>query len=83
MGIGPAEAIRGALDKAGLKLADMDIIEVRLQCRTVKPCAFVEGRPVVQIVRFHADLLARHFVAVAQILSGPLARRLRLMTGWF
>ena len=28
MGIGPADAIRGALQKAGLTLADMDIIEV-------------------------------------------------------
>lgn len=28
MGIGPADAIRGALDKAGLTLADMDIVEV-------------------------------------------------------
>ena len=29
MGIGPAGAIRGALRKAGLSLADMDLIEVR------------------------------------------------------
>lgn len=29
MGIGPAEAIRGALQKAGLTLADMDLVEVR------------------------------------------------------
>lgn len=28
MGIGPADAIRGALVKAGLTLADMDIVEV-------------------------------------------------------
>ncbi|CAM9349772.1 unnamed protein product, partial [Hapterophycus canaliculatus] len=28
MGIGPAEAIRGALQKAGLTLADMDLVEV-------------------------------------------------------
>lgn len=28
MGIGPADAIRGALQKAGLTLADMDLIEV-------------------------------------------------------
>jgi len=28
MGIGPAPAIRGALDRAGLKLADLDLIEV-------------------------------------------------------
>lgn len=28
MGIGPADAIRGALQKAGLTLADMDIVEV-------------------------------------------------------
>lgn len=28
MGIGPAGAIRGALQKAGLTLADMDLIEV-------------------------------------------------------
>lgn len=33
MGIGPADAIRGALQKAGLTLADMDLIEVRcVQC---------------------------------------------------
>lgn len=29
MGIGPADAIRGALQKAGLTLADMDLVEVR------------------------------------------------------
>lgn len=29
MGIGPADAIRGALQKAGLSLADMDLVEVR------------------------------------------------------
>lgn len=28
MGIGPADAIRGALQKAGLTLADMDLVEV-------------------------------------------------------
>lgn len=28
MGIGPAEAIRGALQKAGLTLGDMDLVEV-------------------------------------------------------
>lgn len=28
MGIGPVDAIRGALQKAGLTLADMDLIEV-------------------------------------------------------
>lgn len=30
MGIGPVDAIRGALTKAGLTLADMDIVEVCL-----------------------------------------------------
>lgn len=29
MGIGPVNAIRGALQKAGLTLADMDLVEVR------------------------------------------------------
>ena len=28
MGIGPAPAIRAALDKAGLKLADLDLLEI-------------------------------------------------------
>jgi acetyl-CoA acetyltransferase len=28
MGIGPAPAIRAALDKAGLKLEDLDLIEI-------------------------------------------------------
>lgn len=35
MGIGPADAIRGALRKAGLKLADMDLVEVHPVVRVI------------------------------------------------
>lgn len=52
MGIGPVNAIRGALDKAGLSLEDMDIIEVRsLRHRRVvlRECRQVGGGEGVRV----------------------------------
>lgn len=37
MGIGPVNAIRGALDKAGLSLSDMDMVEVNFLARPPLP----------------------------------------------